>query len=485
MKIFRSFYGRISLLFLAMILFLGAGSLLIAFNASQHLFDEVEQLLNREYAGSIALELEPLVSKGFSKDTIGEAIHYMMVLNPMVEIYLLDSSGVILAYFTHPKETLKTERIDTEPIDNFISSQGFQLVLGDDPRSPDTHKPFSAARLDMGGESGYVYVILRGQSYDRSHALARGNYYLRSGLTTFLIALLVTSTLGLSLFFFLTRPLKILSSAVKSFEAGDYDMRVHTGRRDEISDLSLAFNDMAGSIQNAMTSLRESEKQRTDLLANISHDLRSPLTSMRGHLEMILMKEENLDQATQREFVETVLRNVESLQVLVEELFDLARLESRQMQLRMEEFSLAELVQDVIIKRKAPAEKRGISVHYSPPADSSYINGDIALVERVLTNILDNALTHTPDGGQIRFSLKTGDRALVLDIEDSGPGIPDEDLPYIFERFYRADKSRSRDLPGTGLGLAIALEIMTLHGGSVGAVNSSSGGALFSLKFKV
>ncbi len=444
----------------------------------------MEQLLNREYAGSIALELEPLVSEGFSKDMIGEAIHYMMVLNPMVEIYLIDSSGLILAYFTHPKESLKIDRIDTEPLEQFISTKGYRLVLGDDPRSPETDKPFSAAPLTMGDESGYVYVILRGQSYDRSHAMARGNYYLRSGLITFLIALLATSALGLSLFFFLTRPLKILSSAVKSFEGGDYNMRVQTGRQDEISSLSQAFNEMADSVQHSMTSLKESEKQRTDLLANISHDLRSPLTSMRGHLEMILLKGESLEPATRNDFVETVLKNVTSMQSLVEELFDLARLESRQVQLRIEPFSLAELVQDVIIKRKAPAEQRNIRVVYDPPDGPAVIDGDIALVERGLTNVLDNALAHTPEGGDVRFSLSGGTDEQVLVIEDTGPGIPEEDLPYIFERFYRADKSRSRDLPGTGLGLAIALEIMTLHGGGISAGNSPDRGARFTMTFR-
>ncbi len=476
---FRSFFSRLSFLFLAMILALGGSSLLIAFRASRHLFDEVEQLLNREYAGSIAEELKPLVADGFSKDKIGSAIHLMMVLNPMVEIYLLDPAGAILAFFAAPPETLARNRIDVAPLDEFIGKKGFVPIYGDDPRSREAKKPFSAARLPMAGDSGYVYVILRGQGFDRSLAAVSSDYYLRSAFATFLAALAATAALGLILFFLLTKPLQRLAAAAKSFERGDYRFRIPAPGKDEIGDLSRAFNDMAASVEESVGKLKATEKQRSDLMANVSHDLRSPLASLRGHLETVMMKDGELDPERRRAFLETALRNAASLQKLVEELFDLAKLEARQYRLETERFPLAELVQDVVLKRKAVADAKAVTLDYRPEEGIPPIEGDIALIERALTNVLDNAVAFSPAGGEITVAVARGGGSQTVVVRDRGPGIDPEDLPRIFERFYRADKSRGRDGEGTGLGLAIAKEIAELHGGRILAENNPDGGASF------
>jgi len=480
-NIFRSFYAKLSLIFLLLILTLGAVSLSIAFTSSEHLFDEVEQLLNREYAGNIALELQPLVKDGLSRDEIREAIHYMMVLNPMVEIYLLDDKGTILAYFTHPEESVLRNRIDLSPLKVFISSKGRKAVLGDDPRTESRVKPFSAAPLSMGEKSGYVYVILRGRSYDRSLEMLQNSYYLQSGLSTFFFAILATLLAGLSLIFVLTRRLKNLSSAVTAFERGQYDYRLEIKGRDELGSLARGFNEMAASVEKGIEELHRAENQRSDLIANISHDLRSPLTSIRGHLETIVLKDAKLSSRERREFLETILRNVSSFQKLVEELFDLARLESKQTAPELEVIRMAELVQDVVLKLKPRAEEAGLLLEMNIPGDLPGISGDMGMLERVLTNLLENALSHTPEGGRITVGIQADKGELRIDITDTGPGIAYEDLPHVFERFYRADKSRDRRIPGTGLGLAIVKGIMELHGGRVSAESPPGSGAHFIL----
>lgn len=483
--ILRSFYARLSLLFLVLILLLGGTSLMIAFSASRHLFDEVEQLLNREYAASIALELEPLVDSSFSEGNIKDAIHYMMVLNPMVEIYLLDENGSILSYFASPTDDVIRGRIDLEPLRRFVDSNGFETILGDDPRTEKALKPFSAARLEINNKDGWVYVILRGQSYDRSLAMLRSNYYLQSGLTTMIIAFLVTAIAGLSLFFILTRRLRMLDIGVNAFKQGEFAHRVVIRGNDELANLGKAFNDMAESIEVGVQQLHLAETQRGELIANISHDLRSPLTSIRGYLETILLKGKNITEKEQREFIEISLRNVSGFQKLVEELFDLAKLEARQIVPQRNAFSMAELSQDVILKLKPQSEKLGISIQYEPPAELHQYNGDIGLLERVLTNILENALSHTLEGGEIRMDIESAADNLIMIISDTGPGIADEDLPHIFERFYRADKSRNRENPGTGLGLAIAREVVELHDGSIEATSPESGGAVFRIELSL
>ncbi len=477
--ILRSFYSRLSLLFLLMIVLLGAVSLAIAFNASTHLFDEVEQLLNREYAASIAEELKPLVGDGFSEASIEDAIHYMMVLNPMVEIYLLDARGKILSYFTHPNEKLIRQKIGIEPLSQFIENQGWEPILGDDPRTEKQVKPFSAAPLQMGKNAGYVYVILRGQSFDQSLDRIKNNYYFQSGLSTFLIALTATLFAGFALFFLLTRRLKMLSLGVKAFEQGQFDHRVVISGNDELAVLGRAFNEMAESIEDGISQLHHAEEQRGELIANISHDLRSPLTSIRGYLETIIMKDSFLSDQEKREFIEICLKNVSGFQNLVEELFDLAKLEARQVEPQRLSFSIAELVQDVVLKLKPQSEASQIQINYRPDRGLHPILGDIGMIERVLSNIIENALSITPAGGYIDISIGLTDHFQEVTINDTGPGIEPEYLPHIFDRFYRADKSRNRDNSGTGLGLAIAREIVELHNGQIHAENISGGGASF------
>jgi signal transduction histidine kinase len=481
-SLFRSFYAKLSVIFLLLILALGAVSMAIAFNAAGHLFDEVEQHLNREYAASIAGELQPLVEGGFSQEGIKGAIHYMMVLNPMVEIYLLDEEGTIIAYFTHPEETLNRWSVDLAPVKQFIAGEAGGPVLGDDPRTSGRRKPFSAASLRMGNEQGYVYVILRGQSYDRSLENLRSSYFLRTGLSTFILALLATLLAGLSLFFFLTRRLRDLSSAARAFERGDLDSRVAVRGYDELGSLGRAFNEMAASIQAGLERLKVAEQQRSDLIASISHDLRSPLTSIRGHLETILLKGGIPSEGEGREFIQTSLKNVLSLQKLVEELFELAKLETKQVEPAREPFQLGELAQDVVLKLKPRADGADIALQVDHPQELPPIIADIGMIERVLTNLIENALSHTPGGGRVKLSIERRDRTMRVAVSDTGSGIAAADLPYLFERFYRADKSRGRGAPGSGLGLAIAKEIVELHGGNIEAESRPAGGAVFTIE---
>ena len=478
-RIFRSFYARLSAIFLLLILGLGAVSVVIAFNAAGHLFDAVEQLLNRDYAESIALEIQPIVEKGLHTGDIADEIHYMMVLNPMVEIYLINSAGSIEAYFTHPEEKLVRREIDTSPLEEFVNSNGRELILGEDPRSLGESKPFSAARLSMGDDEGFVYVILRGQGYDRSLEELRSIYYLRTGLTTFLLALLLTLIVGFSLFFLVTRRLRLLSLAVRAFEQGELDHRVEIQGSDELGALGRAFNDMAASVESGLEALREAESERKELIANISHDLRSPLTSVRGHIETVLLKGLKLTQAKQTEYLETALKNVSSFQRLVEELFDLVRLETKQIEPSMEPFGMAELVQDVVLKHQPQAAKSGITLEAEFPGGPSPVIADIGMIERVLTNLIENALRFTEAGGSVRVGLEGDESVARVTVADDGSGIAPEDLPHIFERFYRADKSRDRTVSGTGLGLAIAKEIVNLHGGRLEVESAPGKGSRF------
>jgi signal transduction histidine kinase len=485
-RLLSSFYARLSAVFLLLIVLLGAGCVAIAFRSAQRLFDDVEQLLNREYARSISGELSPLVAGGFSEEGVKGAIHYMMVLNPMVEIYLLDPAGKILAYFLNPAEKIVRGTVDIAPVREFVQSGGRRLALGEDPRSATRQRPFSAASLQMGAEQGYVYVVLGGEKYDASLRMIQDSYYLRAGVVAFFLALGVTLLVGLLLFFFLTRRLSSLSEAVRGFEKGDLARRVRAGGADELGSLARAFNEMAATIEADVEKIRLAERMRRDLIGNISHDLRSPLASIQGYLETLVLKDSELTAEERRKFLQVSLRSAFSLQRLVEELFELAKLDARQVQRRLEPMQVAELVQDVALKLAPEAEAAGVSLSVEPLGDLPLVTGDVAMLERVLTNLMENALRFTPRGGSVRAILRAGGSVenggtVRVTVADTGTGIAPEDLPHVFERFYRADRSRTRGShDGAGLGLAIARQIVELHGSRLEVESRPGEGAEFS-----
>ncbi len=470
-----SFYSKLSSIFLILILLLGTGILIITFSASGRLFDEVEQVLNREYANSIALELQPIVEDGFSIEKVKSAIHYMMVLNPMVEIYLLNSEGYILAFFTAPGDKLVIDSVNLEPIKHFFEPNVQLPIFGDDPRSINNKKPFSAAKLKMGIDRGFVYVVLRGEEYDRSIKGISTSYYLKTGLSTVLFAILITLVLGFILFFLLTKRLRILNNVVQDFKNGNYKSRVNISGTDELSFLGLTFNEMADLVE---TNARE----KSDLITNISHDLRSPLTSIRGHLETIILKDKNLTADERLDYLNISLKNITNFQNLVDKMFELAKLENNQVKTESEAFSIAELTQDVVMKLQPVAERQVIKLKMREPDLFPNIYGDIGMIERALSNIVENAINYTPGKGEVLISLNQNDKYIEIKISDNGVGIDKEDLPKIFDRFYRGSQNKT---PGTGLGLAIVKEIITLHSGKISVESKKDKGTTFIISIPI
>ncbi len=476
-RLIRAFYVRIALVYLALILVLGAGVVAIGFRAARMLFDEVEQRLNRGYAASIAAELAPLLAGGYQRGRLDGAIHYMMVLNPRVEIYLLDATGRILAWFADQGSPVVHDRVDLAPLWAFAADAG--PVLGEDPRASGRRKPFSAAPVAIGDGTGWVYVILGGERFDASLRLAGESYYVRAGLVTLAAAVATALVAGLVLFFLLTHRIAALADAARAFEHGDLARRVAARGRDEIGDLGRAFNAMAAALQTAMGRLRDSDRLRRELAENVSHDLRTPLAALRGHLEILQRKDGSLTAEQRLSMLGVALRSADSLRHLVDELMELARLEARQVEPVREPFPLAELAQDVALKLAPAAEALGVSLAVEAPRDLPPVSADIGMIERVLTNLVENALRHTPAGGSVRIGLDRHDGAVGVSVSDTGAGIAPEDLPRVFDRFYRGSAAGGRPTGGAGLGLAIARGIVELHGGTLTVESDPGRGSRF------
>lgn len=286
-----------------------------------------------------------------------------------------------------------------------------------------------------------------------------------------LIASGVSLLLAMLLAYTVLRPVRDLTRAAQTLASGQLSHRVKVSGDDELASLGKAFNQMAESLQQA-------EQSRRDMTADIAHELRTPLAVQRAHLEAI---QDGIYSLTP-ESLEPVLQQNHTLARLVEDLRTLALADSGQLTLNRAPNDLAELVGHVVERFKPQASSRQVELHLDPvQASLPLVSIDPVRIEQVITNLVTNALRYTPENGKIRLCLSSQPGQVHLQVHDDGPGISPQDLPHIFERFYRAGHSRSREEGGTGIGLAIARQLAEAHGGTLTASNHPQGGAEFTL----
>lgn len=229
----------------------------------------------------------------------------------------------------------------------------------------------------------------------------------------------------------------------------------------------------------------ENSYLRRDLIANVSHDLRTPLVSMRGYLEVLAGKGDTLAPAQRRHYLEIAVRQSERLSSLVDELFELAKLDFKGVTLRREPFQLAELASDVLQKFQLAADAKEVALALDARPGLPCVDADLGLMERVLENLVANALRHTPPGGRVEVRLRRAGDRLQTEVADTGRGIAAADLPYIFERFYRGGPDRHRAADGAGLGLAITQRILELHGSAAEVASEPGRGTCFAFGLPV
>jgi signal transduction histidine kinase len=217
------------------------------------------------------------------------------------------------------------------------------------------------------GEPGYVYVILGSRGFDSELSMIRGSYIIRGALQVIGLTILSVALIGFFLFGLMTRRLRAMNDVVKSFEQGQIHRRVEVKSKDEIGQLGASFNDMADAVVESMEDLRRTDRLRRELIANVSHDLRSPLAAIQGYLETVMIKHDTLSEAERKEYLEIVLKNTRSLNTLVAELFELSKLDAQQIEPAFEAISVGDLVQDVIMQFKPAADKAGVELPILSP----------------------------------------------------------------------------------------------------------------------
>ena len=292
------------------------------------------------------------------------------------------------------------------------------------------------------------------------------------------------------------RRLRSLEAAALALGEGRTDVRAEETGGDEVTALARAFNRMAGDLQARADALAASDAARRQLLADVSHELMTPLTAIRGYVQTLMMPSLAADDATRKRYLGIVDQETYKLEAIIGDLLDLARLEGGGGELQMEGVAVADLFRRVADRHGPAIRNRGLALDVSVVPEDLTVRGDAQRLEQALQNIAANAIRHSPENGRIALRAeRRGERARIT-VRDSGPGIPEEHLTHVFDRFFKADAARSVKAPaergggrrgesGSGLGLSIVRAIVQRHEGTVAAYNAPEGGAIFELMLPV
>lgn len=466
----NTLFARLSVAFLAIILFAGGGFYLVERYSTERYYEELTQRLNASIAMYVTGERLLIENGVVNQEALALLAQHAMVINPTVEIYLLDREGNIIDH-AMPDGSLQTQWVDPEPLQRLIAGEVKLPFRSTDPRNLQRDKIFSAAEVMHEGQlQGYLYAILGGQKYDELASSIRSSYVQQVSLGAMTAILLATLLIGLLVFGLLTRRLTRLTRTVQKFAESGFDPldSFHADdARDEISQLGQAFRRMADKIGEQFSELKETDSLRRELISNVSHDLRSPLASMMGYVDTLLLKYPELNDEQRLQYIETTRHHTQRLGHLIGDLFELSKLDADCVQPNLEVFSLAELLHDVTQEFELDAQAAGIELSFKPPDTQASVRADIGLVQRVLENLLHNAIKHTPRGGSISIQLEPAAGTVKVAVADTGCGIAEKDLHRIFDRFFRSGSPVSSHDSSTGLGLAIVKRILDLHGSRI------------------
>lgn len=432
----------------------------------------IHQIFLGFYLGEVQQDLDDLSSRyaKFIGETLDEGITQnieMMGGFSQVPFYIVDAEGRLIANFGVPGLTDDT-RIPADELEILTEGKSIRGEYSD--RSGNRFLVSGAPIYDGGHFLGGVYVL--SSIEDIYQSIEKVRYMLvLSGIGALFLALGVIVVLSRTL----SNPLLQMEKATRKIARGDLNTRVKVKTADEIGTLGQAINDLARE-------LKRYQETRSELFANISHELRTPVTYLEGYVNIL---KEGLYQSEEEkeQYLEIIKQESTRLSRLINDLLELSKMEEGKMTLNQEWIDMREMIETILPRVELQAKKKGLQLKVDIQDNLPLINVDGLRMEQIVTNLLDNALRYT-DHGWVGIRIeraRSGD--LMISIEDSGKGIPEDELPYIFERFYRVEKSRSRDFGGTGLGLAIVKQLVDMQGGTISVFSEVGKGTRFQILF--
>jgi two-component system, OmpR family, sensor kinase len=488
---FHTLYAKLAAVLFALFALVGTGAVMGTLHVLNLYALESSQTLNRVLARHLADQNLPQPGADADPERLRGMFDMQMLINPAIQIYLLDATGRMLAHAQGDAAEVAAG-VALEPIHAFLSAPDARLpILGEDPREPGRRRIFSVAPIpEHGPAREYLYVMLANPVELGLRDALSGSSVVRFAFGIGVLSILMALAVGLVTFALMTRKLSALAEAVTRFQQNDFSERpvlppLPAGRGDEIDRLGVALRDMSARLVLQVQKLRQTDVLRRELVANVSHDLKTPLATLQGYVDTLLLKEDLLTPDERRNYLGVASRSCTRLSKLVSDLIELAKLDAHEVTPHAETFSAAELLQDVLQKFQLSARQRGVELEVALPERAPYVSADIGLIERVLENLIGNALSHTDRGGRVRLSLETQEDHALLRVSDTGCGIPQEELNNVFERFYRVERPRWDRGGNAGLGLAISKSILDLHGSRMQVHSQVGEGTSFSFALPV
>lgn len=474
---------KLWLVFILIIVLMGASYVFITVYFANKYNQATTQKLNANVANHLIEEkfnnASPFLEDGtINKALFGDLMHDMMAVNRGIEVYLLGEGGavqysVVLEHGAN--EPIKT--VSLEPITSFIADKGNNYILGDDPRNPGEQKIFSVAPFSVDGHKGYIYIILAGEEFQLISGNMLAQYFIKLGIGATLLTMLFAAFLGIFSIWFLTKNLRLMTKTVRKFQEGDLSARIENPEKSDIEVFAKSFNEMADTITDNIDRMQSVDTLRRELIANVSHDLRTPLAILKGYIETLQIKKDSLTEKEKEEYLQITHDNIDKLSTQINQLFEYSKLEAEQVTPVKEPFSITELSYDLIAKFKVIADQKQITLALDKPKENSIVYADVSLVERALQNLIENALKYTQTNGKVTLSIHKRDKNVEICIADTGAGIPVKEQPFIFDRYKQVDKSAKKQ--GYGLGLAIVKKIMDLHGTTITVLSKPKEGSSF------
>ena len=476
-------YAKLAAALILIIGTVGVCTVMISQSSMKLYYEELTQKLSEPIAMYVTDRYRMIGPGVDAAQAIKDVARIAMIVNPAAEVYLLDKQGTVIAHAFSDHE-IKRGQVDLRPIQAFLQGSKKMPLRGDDPRNPGQRKIFSVTEtVDDNGLSGYLYVILGGERFDQLSGSLKNSYIRITSLWGIVIILFGGLVIGLLIFHLLIKRLSRLRRQMDEFAGLNFrsaNLPIDPQRdADEIDVLVGTFTNMSKTILQQVDQLKETDRLRRELISNVSHDLRTPLTLLQGYMETLLIKGDQLDIEECRQYSKNAKKSIDRLARLITDLFELSKLETGNTTPRIEAFMIGELLHDTVQEFQFHAREKNIHVEVEYVDKNLMVYADIGLIQRVFENLIRNAISYTPENGVVKLRFWAGDDEAIISVEDTGRGISEYDMRYIFDRFYQADNTSTADTESSGLGLSIVKKILDLHHSEINVESSINQGTKF------
>ena len=480
----NNIFKRIGLLVFSLITVLSLLFIIITYLSAAYFFNASTELLNKDVAAHIAKFTSPFEGNIINKSKADSVFYNAMVVSPSIEVYFLDTSGKVI-YFESPDSAIKLWQIPLDNINKLILSKGKTYILSPDPKDPQHNKIFSAAEVIKDNKNlGYIYVILGSKEYNNTSELLFTSHAAKLALEAFAIIIIASFTISFYYIKRLQRRYNAVVSVLEEYKQGNFDARFNNNKNDEFTPVTSSFNAMAELLSQNIFQLKKAENERKNFIANISHDLRTPLSIASGYAETLVNQEDKITSNKQKEYLQLVVSKLKQIENMVMQLFELSRLDAIDFKPEKEPFIFSEILQEITSSFAMAAEQKNIKLTCVGCQEVIWTNGDIKMMERVLQNLISNAIKNTPDYGHITIELQQCNQQLTVIFENDGKPMSQALLNWI-NSSEKVNALQSQSKPHTGLGLMIVKRILELHNSKLVADTNTRVGNLFSFTLPV